>query len=154
MSADVQSRGKAQLMNGQVFIPFSTEFSKTISDPQDLVITVTPNGNTNGVYVSSVTANGFTVNENNSGMSNVSVSWIAIATVKGYSDMSNIIPSEIIPGDFDVKMNGVMFNDNNTSDTPASLWWDGSQIRFDAPPAKRFTPANYNTRSSAGVQTR
>jgi hypothetical protein len=87
-------------------------------------------------------------------MSNVSVSWIAIATVKGYSDMSNIIPSEIIPGDFDVKMNGVMFNDNNTSDTPASLWWDGSQIRFDAPPAKRFTPANYNTRSSAGVQTR
>jgi len=146
MSADVQSRGKAQMVGGQVFIPFSADFAKIISDPQDLVITVTPGGNTNGAYVSSVTANGFTITENNNGTSNVSVSWIAIATVKGYNDMSGITPSEVVASDFDTKMNGVMFNENNTSDTPTPIWWDGTQIRFDTPPAKNIVPGVSNAR--------
>lgn len=155
MTADVQSRGKAQLAGGQVFIPFSADFAKVISDPQDLVITVTPQGNTNGVYVSSVTSNGFTVMENNNGSSTVTVSWIAIATVKGYTDMSGIIPQEVSAGDFDGKMNGVMFNDNNTSDTPTSLWWDGSRIRFDQAPPKRANNAVNTARNSgSGFMTR
>jgi hypothetical protein len=140
MSADVQSRGKAQLVNGQAFITFSNEFSKIISNPEDLVITVTPNGNTNGVYVSSVSANGFTIKENNEGTSNVSISWIAISTIKGYNDMSELIPSEVAASDFDEKMMGVMFNENNTERTPNALWWDGTQIRFDTPPAKQIIP--------------
>jgi hypothetical protein len=154
MSADVQSRGKAQMVNGQVFIPFASDFSKIISDPQDLVITVTPGGNTNGVYVSSVTANGFTVSENNSGTSNVTVSWIAIATVKGYNDMSGIIPEEIITSDFDVKMDGVMFNENNNAENHTSLWWDGTQIRFDTPPAKQIIPAFNSARYAPPTITR
>jgi hypothetical protein len=154
MSADVQTRGKAQLVNGQAFISFSSDFSKVISDPQDLVITVTPGGNTNGVYVYSVTANGFTIKENNEGTSNVSVSWIAISTIKGYNDMSGLIPSEVAASDFDVKMNGVMFNDNNTSDTPTPIWWDGTQIRFDNPPAKQILPSVNSARIKTGNGSR
>ncbi|MCW3086486.1 MAG: hypothetical protein JWP12_3852 [Bacteroidetes bacterium] len=146
MSADVQSRGNAQMMSGQAFIQFSPEFMKLISDPQDLVITVTPRGSTNGVYVSSVTANGFTVMENNGGTSSVQISWIAVVTVKGYTNMSAIVPPEVSASDFDGKMSGVMFNDNNTSETPTSLWWDGSQIRFDHAPAKNNSSAVSNAR--------
>jgi hypothetical protein len=154
MSADVQSRGKAQMVSGQVFVPFSADFSKIISDPQDLVITVTPTGNTNGVYVSSVNASGFTVSENNGGSSNVTVSWIAIATVKGYTDMSGIMPSEVIANDFDTKMSRVMFNENNNTDTPSSLWWDGSSIRFDNPPARNVIPALNTARPQGAIRTR
>lgn len=150
MSADVQSRGNAQMMGGQAFIQFSPEFMKLISDPQDLVITVTPRGSTNGVYVSSVTANGFTIMENYGGTSSVQISWIAVVTVKGYTNMNAIVPPEVSASDFDGKMNGVMFNDNNTSDTPTSLWWDGSQIRFDHAPAKNSSSAVSNARVTGG----
>jgi hypothetical protein len=143
-TSDVYARGKAQLNNGSVYIPFDATFRQIIIDPTDLVITVTPTGNSNGVYVSSVDANGFTVTENNGGTSAVNVSWVAIATVKGNENPET--PAEVSQNDFDQKMRGVMFNDNNLTDTPQPLWWDGSQVRFDTPPAKQADPL-YNTAS-------
>jgi hypothetical protein len=154
MTTDVQSRGKAQLVSGQVFIPFNTDFRKVISDPEDLVITVTPTGNSNGVFVSSVTTEGFTVSENNGGSSNVPLSWIALATVKGYSDVSGITPSEVTSSDFDTKMMGVMYNENNSEGTPTPIWWDGSQIRFDQPPPKKIIPSVNLSRSMPGASRR
>jgi hypothetical protein len=149
-TSDVYARGKAQLSNGSVYIPFDATFRQIISDPGDLVITVTPTGNSNGVYVSSVDANGFTVTENNGGTSAVNVSWVAIATVKGNENPET--PAEVSQNDFDQKMRGVMFNDNNMTDTPQPLWWDGSQVRFDTPPAKQpdplYNPANRSTGSN------
>ncbi|MCA6361799.1 MAG: collagen-like protein [Bacteroidetes bacterium] len=150
-TSDVYARGKAQLSNGSVYIPFDATFRQIITDPGDLVITVTPTGNSNGVYVSSVDANGFTVTENNGGTSAVNVSWVAIATVKGNENPET--PAEVSQNDFDQKMRGVMFNDNNLTDTPQPLWWDGSQVRFDTPPAKQPDP-NYNTANrSTGSNT-
>ena len=134
MTSDVYSRGKGQLVSGETFIAFDENFKSIISNPNDLVITVTPSGNSNGVYVASVNADGFTVRENNSGSSNVQVSWIAIAQVKG--NENPIVPEEILTLDFDSNMRGVMFNDNNTIDTPGNIWWDGSKVRFDQAPAK------------------
>ena len=134
MTSDVYSRGKGQLVSGETFIAFDENFKSIISNPNDLVITVTPSGNSNGVYVASVNADGFTVRENNSGSSNVQVSWIAIAQVKG--NENPIVPEEILTSDFDSNMRGVMFNDNNTTDTPGNIWWDGSKVRFDQAPAK------------------
>ena len=134
MSSDVYSRGKGQLISGETFIAFDENFKEIISNINDLVITVTPSGNSNGVYVASINTNGFTVRENNSGNSNVQVSWIAVTQVKG--NENPIVPEEILTSGFDNNMRGVMFNDNNTSDTPGSIWWDGSNVRFDAPPSK------------------
>ncbi|MEO5645610.1 MAG: hypothetical protein ABIQ40_06065 [Bacteroidia bacterium] len=135
MTSDVSSRGKVQMINGEAHVAFDANFSAIITDPSDLVITVTPTGNSNGVYVSSVDANGFVVKENNNGSASVQLSWTAIATIKGQEQLT--VPSEVLATDFDGKMQGVMFNDNNTTDTPQPLWWDGTQIRFDAPPAKQ-----------------
>lgn len=134
MTSDVSSRGKAQLVNGEAHVNFSSDFSGIITDPSDLVITVTPTGNSNGVYVSSVDATGFTVKENNNGASNVQFSWIAVATIKG--NENPVLPAEVLSTSFDGTMRGVMFNDNNTQDAAQPIWWDGSQVRFDQPPAK------------------
>jgi hypothetical protein len=151
MTSDVSSRGKVQMINGEAHISFDANFAAVITDPSDLVITVTPTGNSNGVYVSSVDANGFTVKENNNGTASVQLSWIAVATIKGQEQLN--VPAEVLATDFDSKMQGVMFNENNTTDTPQPLWWDGTQIRFDTPPAKQADP-NYtsNAREQDGVQ--
>ncbi|MBL7917811.1 MAG: hypothetical protein JNM96_05400, partial [Bacteroidia bacterium] len=139
-TSDVYAKGKAILVNGTATIIFDDKFKGLIDNPQDLVITVTPNGNTNGVYVATVNANGFTIVENNGGTrSDVTVSWIAATEIKQNKNIE--IPSEVAAEDFDTKMRGVMFNDNNKTDAPQPLWYDGSKIRFDQPPAKKARPA-------------
>ncbi|MEW6468968.1 MAG: hypothetical protein AB1458_08600, partial [Bacteroidota bacterium] len=138
--ADVYVKGKANLVNGQVYIHFSEEFKQAVK-AEDAVITVTPKGNTNGVYVASVDANGFWVKENNNGTSSVEISWIAIGTRKGYEDIS--VPSEILSSDFDMNMNGVMFNDNDVTSTPQGIWWDGTKVNFGTPPPKTYD-LNFN----------
>ena len=130
MKVEISDRGKSALTNGETYIAFSTEFKQTISaNPDELTITVSPMGNSNGVYISSYDANGFTVKENNSGASNVQFNWIAIGTRKNFETMDH--SPEIIANDFDGKMDGVMYNDNNTQATPQPMWWDGTQVRWD-----------------------
>ncbi len=142
MKVEISDRGKSTLTNGQTYIAFSDAFKQTIStNPDELTITVSPMGNSNGIYILSYDENGFTVMENNSGSSNVAFNWIAIGTRKDYETVTH--SPEIIANDFDSKMNGVMFNDNNTIDTPQYMWWDGTDIRWDAPPAKQVD-LNYN----------
>lgn len=140
MKVEISDRGKNTLVGGQKYIAFSEEFKKVISaNPDELTITVTPMGNSNGIYISGYDQNGFTVVENNGGNSNVQFTWIAIGTRKDYETVSH--DSQILSNDFDQKMNGVMFNDNNTIDTPQTMWWDGTKMVFDQPaPAKNTLP--------------
>ena len=141
MKVEISDRGKSALANGETYITFSEAFKQTISsNPDELTITVSPMGNSNGVYISSYDANGFTVKENNNGASNVQFNWIAIGTRKDYETVNH--SPEIIANDFDGKMDGVMYNDNNTQGTPQPMWWDGTQVRWDMPPAKQADP-NY-----------
>ena len=52
----------------------------------------------------------------------------------------NIVTSpEILDADFDRHMHDVMHNENS-DEQGGSVWWDGTQVRFDAAPAK--TPSN------------
>ncbi|MFZ4058267.1 MAG: hypothetical protein ACOYKE_08995, partial [Ferruginibacter sp.] len=99
-----------------------------ISEQNDaLVITVSATENSKGLYISSQDNKGFWVAENDNGNHNTTFSWIALATRKGYENITHA--PELLKTDFDKKMNGVMFNDNNTIDQPQSLWWDGNGIR-------------------------
>jgi hypothetical protein len=68
------------------------------------------------------------VKENNSGTSNVAFNWTATATIKGDENPSH--PAEVLANTFDQHMNNVMYNDNNTQDTPSGIWWDGSSVQF------------------------
>lgn len=150
MKVEISDRGKSALQNGEKYIAFTQEFKSTISEnPDELTITVSPTGNSNGIYILSYDQNGFTVKENNSGASNVTFNWIAIGTRKNYETMEH--SPEVIAGDFDGKMNNVMFNENDATRSAQPLWWDGTDIRWDAPPARpenNTTPAFIRPQSS------
>lgn len=145
-TADVFARGKSKLAGGQIYIPFTNEFKQIFADPQGLTITVTPAGNSNGVYVSSIDANGFWVKENNNGTSHVDLSWIAMGTRKDAGEMT--ISPEILEAEFDTRMNGVMHNDID-SENAQPLWWDGTQMRYDEVPARVAKPKSEYIRSTA-----
>jgi hypothetical protein len=136
LKTDVTARGRSSLEEGRKFIAFERNFAAIISpDPAEMTITVTPTGNSNGVYVESVQENGFWVKENNNGNSNVSFNWIAIGTRKGFEQPETA--SEVLERGFDQKMNGVMHHELNTNAEGKPIWWDGQQVRFDTPPAKQ-----------------
>jgi len=88
------------------------------------------------VYIDNIDKNGFWIIENNDGVSNTKISWIAITKIKGEENPD--VPSDLLAKDFDKKMDGVMFNDNNKIDSPQSLWWDGSTIRWDRPTGEKI----------------
>lgn len=134
LQPEITARGKAVLENGQQQIAFGKEFAQ-MANATDLVITVTPTGSSKGLYIAAQNEEGFTVRENENGTGNVSFSWIAIATRKDAAQITHA--PELLQPDFDKKMNGVMFNDNDKISKPQSIWWDGQQVRYDTPPAKQ-----------------
>jgi len=130
-SVDITTRGKGKLNNGETFISFDKNFSETaIISEEELNITITPMGSTNGVFVSRVTSTGFFVKENLNGKSNASFSWFAIGTQKGYENGVKI-SNEILANDYDKSMNEVMFNDSNTKEESKPIMFDGTKIKFE-----------------------
>ena len=130
-TVDVTTRGKGKLNNGETFISFDKNFSQTATISEDeLNITITPMGATNGVYVSRITSTGFFVKENLNGKSNANFSWFAISTQKGYENGVKI-SNEILANDFDNKMDGVMFNDADTKNEAKPIMFDGTKIKFE-----------------------
>lgn len=130
-SVDVTTRGKGKLNNGETFIAFDKNFTETATiSEEELNITITPMGATNGVYVSRVTSTGFFVKENLNGKSNASFSWLAISTQKGYENGVKI-SNEILANDYDKNMNDVMFNESNTKEEGKPIYFDGNKIKFD-----------------------
>ena len=134
MQTEVNSKGRVMLQGGKVYVPFKEDYTKVISGKeQDIMITATPQGNSGGVYVDKITAQGFWIIENNNGTSTVPVVWMATAVA---TEQPKVAP-ELLNKDFDKKMDKVMFNDNNTKDTPQNMWWDGTKMRWDAPPPRK-----------------
>jgi len=131
---EVYARGKVTLQNGEYYVPFSEVF-RSMAVPDDIVVTVSPLANSNGLYISKQDGNGFWVKENGAGKSGIPFSWMAIASRKGFEQMTHA--PELLQKDFDQKMNAVMHNDNDKTNTGQYLWWDGTQVRFDQPPAKK-----------------
>jgi hypothetical protein len=146
---EVYAKGKAQLQNGRLYVRFSEVFAN-MANPNDVVVTVSPLASSKGLYIAEQDAQGFLVKENGEGNGNIAFAWTAIGTRKG---LATAHAPELLQKDFDTKMNGVLFNDNNTTDRPQPIWWDGQQVRFDAPPAKRVD-AGYRPGVRQGGVTR
>ena len=132
MSVDVYAKGTAQLQNGRAIIHFDRDFSNIISKESPVIITVTPQGNCNGIYTQEVTNTGFIIVENNNGQANVPVSWIAVGTKIGYE--KPLIPKELLSKEYDDNMNAVMHNENDINTSGKPMWWDGKTLHFDNPP--------------------
>lgn len=142
-SVDVYTKGIAKLSQGRVSVRFDTNYRKIISLEAPVIVTVTPMGKSSGVYLESVSSEGFTVVENNNGNSNLPVSWIAVSTRKGYEQPNT--PVELLSPQYDGNMDKVMFNENNTQDSALPIWWDGKKLRFDGIPVKQRTRIPNNT---------
>ncbi|MCU0324097.1 MAG: hypothetical protein MUF45_02445 [Spirosomaceae bacterium] len=144
---DVYAKGKAKLENGRAVINFHANFKAIITEnPDDVVITIAPSGKNKGLYIESQSTDGFVIKENDGGEGITNFSWIAIATRKDKTQIEH--PSEVLAPDFDSKMNGVMYNDNNTDGKQKSLWWDGTRVRFDTPQVDRSNDGIDRSRKS------
>jgi hypothetical protein len=127
----IYTQGTAQLVNGSAVIPFDSEYRSLLGE--NPVVTVTPNGNCNGVYIASVDKNGFTVREMNNGTSTVAISWISVGTRSdNRMEQANAMVSS---PDFERNIQQVLFNDGNKDRSGMGIWWDGSAIQFGTLPA-------------------
>lgn len=135
----VYNDGVAKLSMGKTRVNFDESFSELIADVKP-VVTITPMGQCNGIYISNVDSKGFDVIELNNGNSNIDFSYMVIGKRIDAVNKPEL-PKDLAKKDFDQKMKGVMFNENNTEQSATPIWWDGQQIRFDAAPqTKQFTP--------------
>ncbi len=132
MTVDVYMKGKGQLVNGKAEIKFDPNYQSMISDKDPIIVTVTPIGKSNSIYIEEIKGDGFSVAENNDGKSNVVFTWIAVATRKGYENPNN--PVEIMDTKFDKNLNNFMFNESDTKNAAQPMWWDGTKINYTPVP--------------------
>lgn len=129
----VYSDGKAKLVNGYCKISFDKSFAGLVTMENLPTITVSAMGECEGIYIASVEKDGFVVKEFHNGQSNVDFTWIAIGK-RIDANTVGALPEALKNKDFDKNMKGVMFNENNMEQSATPIWWDGTKLRFDAPP--------------------
>lgn len=131
-SVDITTRGTGTLRNGEAFIAFKDNFKNIVSKEEAINVTVTPTDETNGVFISRVSPEGFYVKENKKGTSNASFNWIAIGTKAGYEN-GVTISDEILDANYEKKMTEVLINDE-TGKEEKSMYFDGNKVLFERIP--------------------
>jgi hypothetical protein len=122
----VMTSGYATLSNGAASIDFDPDFAASISTEAPVIVTVTPMGNSNWVYLSEVTDKGFTVNESNNGKSSIKVSYIAIGKRAGYEHPN--LPREVIDAGYTGNMTRGLHNDADTQTNGEGLYYQNGQL--------------------------
>ncbi|MCC5923521.1 MAG: hypothetical protein JJT77_07030 [Crocinitomicaceae bacterium] len=142
--------GTDQLENGRKVIYFDDEFQQIIGDNIP-VITVSPMGMCNGLYISNVTNKSFEVLELANGQSDVAFSFILIAKRKDNASKPNL-PVDLAKKDFDNNLKDVMFNENYLEQTAKPIWWDGKNVRFDELPENQSDRSKEEIKNELGIK--
>ena len=129
----IMSFGKGRLSSGLATVTFSEGFSSAASDIIPITVIITPIGDCNTICLSEVTGHGFSVRENNKGVSNSEFNWVAIGIRKGYEETD--IPREIMKRDYDENMVKVALNENELDKSAQGMWFDGQSLRFGTIPS-------------------
>lgn len=126
LEAKIYANGSAELVNGEVFIAFDANYKALLGD--NPTVTASPNGNCNGLYIASVSKDGFIVRELNNGTSNAPISWIAVGTRIDHrmEEATQIVSAP----DFNRNIQQVLFDDGNTDGKASGIWWDGEKLQF------------------------
>ncbi|MFC1683670.1 hypothetical protein ACFL0G_05650 [Candidatus Zixiibacteriota bacterium] len=122
----VQTSGFASLSDGKSSIAFDQSFRGAVSPEVPIVVTVTPTGPCQGVYVSRVTGDGFTVVENNAGKSSVQVAFIAVGRRAGYENPR--LPAEVVSADYVNKISRGLHNDADTATDGQGLYFENGEL--------------------------
>lgn len=145
---EVSAKGVGKLVNGKAQITFNKNYSDLIAKNKPTVVTVTPMGETNGVYVASVSVDGFTIKENNKGTSTADFYWIAISEKKDAETMT--VPQEVLAKNFNENLNGFMNLEQESKENTKAMWWNGSSLEFakqaPAKPAQEKTAVESDNR--------
>jgi hypothetical protein len=136
-SVDIYTSGEAEMKGGKAMVSFPASFTAMVSKDLPVVVTATPMGPA-PIYLSSRDSKGFTVAAVDAKAS-VKFSWIAVGRRAGY-ETNPEVPAELVRTDFDNKMDGVMSDENDLKHPAQPVWFDGSQLRFDAPPEEPPQP--------------
>jgi hypothetical protein len=107
----IQTSGTATLSDGRASISF---------DP------VTPIGDCNGVHLLDVTSEGFTVAENNSGKSNVTINYIAIGKRAGYENPQ--LAKEVVETGYTSKLARGLHADSDTKTNGEGLYYENGEL--------------------------
>ena len=67
----LEDYGQARLINGVATVPLDNAYAQTISDKTPYLVFLTPNGDTNGLYIAYKTMSAFQVREIHNGRSNL-----------------------------------------------------------------------------------
>ncbi|MHC1776298.1 MAG: hypothetical protein AB9834_12905 [Lentimicrobium sp.] len=122
----VQTSGYATLSDGKVSIDFDPAFAAAVSAETPVVVTVTPTGSSNGVYLAEVSDKGFKVAENNNGKSSVTISYIAIGKRAGYENPN--LPREVISADYNQNLARGLHNDADTQTDGEGLYYENGNL--------------------------
>ena len=139
----VQTYGIGQLQNGKSSISFDDAFANVVSANEPIIVTVTPIGKSEWVYLEKVDGSGFTVLENNEGKSNVQFSWIAIGKRKGFENMS--LPADVIAADYNEKIHRGLSNDNDNTINGEGLYYQNGMLHNGQVQIARTSSASNNT---------
>jgi hypothetical protein len=122
----VQTYGIGNLQNGKSNIVFDQAFADVVSEGEPIIVTITPIGQTKGVFLERVDGAGFAVAENNQGKSNVQFSWIAIGKRKGF-DMIEL-PESVVAADYTEKISRGLHNDIDNSTDGEGLYYQNGKL--------------------------
>ncbi len=129
----VQTCGYANLSGGTCQVEFDPSFSAIVSKNSPVIVTITPMGRTEGVYLSEVTPNGFTALENGNGRSSARVSYIAIGKRAGYENPS--LPEAVIAEDYVQKVSAGLHNDADIQASGSGLYYENGKLNAGMHPS-------------------
>ena len=129
----VQTTGQATLSNGRASIAFDPAFTTSVSSETPVIVTVTPIGNSNGVYLAEVSGSGFTVVENNTGRSSVTVNFIAIGKRAGYEHPN--LSKEVVDAGYTNNLSRGLHNDADTQTDGEGLYYESGKLAVGIHPS-------------------
>jgi hypothetical protein len=126
--ASIYDKGSVRMENGTARVTFSKDYAALLGE--NPIVTASPLGNCNGVYIESVSKEGFVIRELNSGTSSVEIGWIAIGnrTDAGTSKVPEFLLSTEINSSFE----RVLHNDARKNQSASGIWWDGKTLQFNS----------------------
>jgi hypothetical protein len=125
--AIVYKKGTIQLTNGTAYVAFDENYVALLGEAP--VVTSSPMGDCNGIFITNVSKNGFTVKEFNGGTSTVQISWIAAGNRVDAS--ATEVPEFLKETSFDGNMGRVLHHDGNKEQDGEGFWWDGNTLQIN-----------------------
>lgn len=130
----IYTDGKSKISGNEVFVKFDSDFAQMLSKENLPNVTITPIGGWAPVYIKNISTEGFTVANADNASVNLDFTWIAVG--KRIDSNNAGLPLDLENERFNQNIRGFMFNENELNNSATPMWWDGTQIRFDALPEK------------------